>query len=238
MHSHRKGFTLVEMLVVVGVIAVVAVLFVSVPVCSQRASNERNATTSLKTLVYAEMDFRHNDRDWNGVNDYWTGDVRGLYTMTAAVVRGAEPNSTSDPSIKLIELSVACADADDTFVSAGGENLPLSNFGTPSPKAGYWYAALKSDRSTGITYRQDTRGYPRMGLVHHETKFGFIAFPDSTSAGKYAFMVNEAGTILRTALTAPLRVGTESPPGLDTIPGAFLNWPDDASSKATWAPLD
>src|SRR4029450_1021468 len=100
-------------------------------------SNDRTASVGLKILVTAETDFRANDRDGNRLNDYWTGDVKGLYTLTSAVVPGAKANSTLDPSIKLIELSMAAADADGTFLSAGGENVELSNFAVPSVKAGF-----------------------------------------------------------------------------------------------------
>ena len=46
--------------------------------------NERCASDSLKTLTAPEPDFRANDRDWCHVNDFWAGDVTGLYTMTPA----------------------------------------------------------------------------------------------------------------------------------------------------------
>jgi hypothetical protein len=91
---------------------------------------------------------------------------------------------------------VASADADPVFHPAGGENLGLSNVAVPSAKAGHWFAALRSDRSLAPgsedpAYAQDTLGAPRMGRVHHHSRFGFTAFPDSPSAGKYGFIVNE-----------------------------------------------
>jgi hypothetical protein len=243
MHSHRDSSW--EVIVIIGVVVLPIVGFVLFPnllVTSHHTSSERNPSTCLKTLSSAEADFRANDRDWNHVNDFWTANVSGLYTLTSAAVRGAEPNSTTDPSIKLIELSVASADADGTFVSAGGENIPLTSFAVESAKAGYWFAAMRSDLSveTGpeAKYMQDTSGDPRMGRVHHLSKFAFVSFPDSLSAGKYVFIVNENNTIFRSAVTSPIRVGTANPPGIDMIPAAYLNWPDDAGLKATWSKLD
>jgi hypothetical protein len=52
--------------------------------------SERCASISLKTLTVAEPDFRANDRDWCHVDDFWTADVRGLYTMSSAEVRKPE----------------------------------------------------------------------------------------------------------------------------------------------------
>jgi hypothetical protein len=213
------------------VLVAIAVSFGTVGiVCSQRASNERNASTSLKTLASGEADFRANDRDWNHVNDFWTADVKGLYTLTSGAVRGANPASTSDPSIKLIELSIAAADGDGTFFSAGGENLPLTAFATPMAKAGYWYAALLTDRtlagSLEMTYAQDTEGKPPMGSVHNTSKFGFAAFPDSSGSGKYIFFVNENNTIFREATTGA-RTGKEIPPGRKGLDQTWQHWPDD-----------
>jgi len=131
--------------------------------------SERNASTSLKTLTSAEADFRANDRDWNHVNDFWRGDVAGLYTLKSA----ADPTG---PAIKLIELSVASAD--DRPVS------DLSPYAIKSAKAGYWYRAiLHEDEGTPAPDR-----------------FAFCAFPDSPSAGKWTFIVDEQNIIYRREL--------------------------------------
>jgi len=42
------------------------------------------------------------------VNDFWTADVAGLYTMTSAAV-----DDPTDPTITLIEVSVASAESED-----------------------------------------------------------------------------------------------------------------------------
>ena len=45
-----------------------------------------SALVLAQTPKGAEVDFRGNDRDWNHVNDFWTSNVAGLYTMTSAQV--------------------------------------------------------------------------------------------------------------------------------------------------------
>jgi type II secretory pathway pseudopilin PulG len=244
--SHRasgKGFALVEVLLIIAVVGILALLAVSGLFPARNYHGERCHSTSLKTISSAEADFRANDRDWNHVTDFWTANVSGLYTMTSAAVLGAQANSTLDPSIKLIELSVASADADGTFFPAGGENLPLTSFAVPSAKAGYWFAAMDMDLSLRPDdperiYRQDTGGTPGMGKVHHATRFGFVAFPDSTSAGKTVAILNENNTIFRSPVTAPVRRGSSTPPGLGSVPAVYLNWPDDAALKARWVKCD
>src|SRR5438552_1022801 len=128
MRKSKQGFTLIELMIVIAIIAIIAAIAIPGLLSSQRASNERSASTSLKTLTTAEADFKANDRDWNHVNDYWTANVAGLYTMTSTAISGNKGNTTTDPSIKLIEISVASADADAATPSAGGENAALSTF--------------------------------------------------------------------------------------------------------------
>jgi len=240
----QRGFALAEVLVIIAVVGVIVVLAVSGLFPARTYYNgERNPSTSLKTLSSAEADFRSNDRDGNHVSDFWMADVKGLYTMTSAAVPGAVTNDTTDPSVKLIELSIASADADGTFYAAGGENVDLTNFAVYSQKAGYWYGALTADLSLPSTdpdrvYRRDTGGTPGMGKVHHETKFGFVAFPDSLSSGKYVFIVNENNTVFRSAVSAPVKGSSSNPPGLVGMSPAYLNWPDAPTLKACWSKLD
>jgi len=240
MSRNQKGFTLIELMIVIAIIAIIAAIAIPGLLSSQRASNERNASTSLKTLSSAEADFRANDRDWNHVNDFWTANIAGLYTMTSSAVSG-NAGGTNDQSIKLIELSIASADSEGTTaVSAGSENMDLTTFAVPSAKAGYWYIALLTDSTLGsvteATYKLDTGGSPTMGSVHNTSKFGFLAYPDSQSAGKYVFIVNENNTIFRSATSTSVKPSTGTPPGAQVAP--YTGWPDDTNLKSFWAKLD
>lgn len=179
------------------------------------ASQERNASTSLKTLASAEADFRANDRDGNQVNDFWTGDVAGLYTLKQKGV-----------SIKLIELSVALADAAPLEKGAAADMIPaLSDFGAPAPKAGYWFRAMAKDGSLNPPeiLQVDTGGTPLMGKVHNTSRFGYCAYPaEYGSSGVRTFILNENNTIF----------------WKDTQGEPVLDWPTDAELAAEWKTLD
>jgi type II secretory pathway pseudopilin PulG len=216
---------------VIAVIAAAAALLVPGFASSRRASNERMASTSSKVLSSAEADFRANDRDWNGVTDFWTGDVKGLYTMTPARVRGNQ-----DPPIRLIELPLAASDGDGVHVDAGGENARLDLFGLRRPNGGYWARALINDQYEADPakrgYMRDTVGTLPMGRCHNQDKFGFMLYPDRPSVGKYRFMINENNTSFRAALMgddfdAPAR-----------IPTSWLDWPNDENLKSYWCKYD
>lgn len=89
--------------------------------------SQRNASTSLKTLTSAQADYRANDRDGNQVNDFWRGDVAGLYTLKSS----ADP---AGPAMKLIDLSIASADDRPT--------TDVSPYAVRTAKAGYWFRAI------------------------------------------------------------------------------------------------
>jgi hypothetical protein len=76
---------------------------------------------SLRGLCTAQEEFRRVDADRNGVQDYWRGDVAGLYTLA--------PGGTP---LRYIELSTALAD-----------RRPLSALPQQAcTHYGYWYQTL------------------------------------------------------------------------------------------------
>jgi hypothetical protein len=179
-------------------LAILSAIVVPGLLASRRASNERTASFTLKTLSTAEADFRANDRDANGVNDFWTGDVSGLYSLK---VNGKE--------LRLLERALAEADS-----------CPIHGLSWPyRPKQGYYFAALEADDSmNGVSYFQNTGGNRPMGDVHNLERFGFCAFPESQSSGKYSFIVNENNTIFRSSRG-----------------GHVTRWPDDPRLKSYWS---
>jgi type IV pilus assembly protein PilA len=242
MTGGRRGFTLIELMIVIAIIAVIAAIAIPGLIATQRSSYERGASTSMKTLAVAESDFKVNDRDVNHVSDFWTADVKGLYTLTAAGVPG-NGGGTTDPPLRLIELTLAAADSDGVTKAAGGECMDLTQFAVFSSKSGYWFAALTSDASVlgpESTYATDTNGDPIMGSVHHLSKFGFVCYPDSSVLGKYVFILNEGNTIFRSATTTSVRQGSSYPPGAagTGFPTVYQVWPDDPTMKAFWSKLD
>jgi hypothetical protein len=166
-------------LVVFGVVCLLAAWPVHFGLVDSRiASNERAASAFLKTLASAEADFRGNDRDGNRIQDFWTGDVSGLFYRLA-------PDGTR---LELIEQGVADADA-----------RPARPRTSPAvPFRGYYFVAMRRDES-GDPYCQDTRGVGTNGApLYNHSKFGFCAYPaDYGATGRNSFFINEGNTIFK-----------------------------------------
>jgi prepilin-type N-terminal cleavage/methylation domain-containing protein len=232
------GFTLIELMIVIAVIATLAAIAIPGLLTSIRASNERNASASLKTLSSAEADFKSNDRDDNKVQDYWTGDVAGLYCMTSAAIAG-----NTDPPIKLIEIGIAGADAYPLDFFGGtffvnGHYSRISNYIVQSPKAGYWYfSAWYSFNYPSYLYtRENTGGSGTSGWwVHNRSYYCFMAFPDRYKAsGKGVFMVNEQNSVIKRDYGRSIKSSNASPPGWPN----YYWWPPEYEYRAYWSKMD
>jgi len=199
---NKRGFTLIELMIVIAIIAVIAAIAIPGLLAAQRSSNERNASTSLKTITTAEADFRSNDRDGNRVTDYWTADVFALYGMipiSGATTAAPADSATASNVIKLLEPALAGADGRTDQALYGNIEFGTSLV-TGTTKAGYMFRALHNEVTGGAatTLLVDTDGAGQfLGACHDRDRFAFMSYPLSLSSGKIAFVVNEDNTIWR-----------------------------------------
>ncbi len=204
---NRKGFTLIELMIVIAIIAVIAAIAIPGLLAAQRSSNERNASTSLKTITTAQADFRSNNRDGNRTSDFWTADVYALYGLigiTGSNTAAPADSATASNIIKLLEPSLAGADGATQQALYGNVEF-AGAIVNGSVKAGYSFRALGNEVTggTGTTLLNDTDGASQFyGACHDNDRFGYIAFPASLNSGKLCFVVNEDNTIWKYNLPA------------------------------------
>ncbi|KAF0245172.1 MAG: hypothetical protein FD180_1879 [Planctomycetota bacterium] len=141
------------------------------------AAGEASAIDALRRIHTAELDFRRNDGDGNGVPDFWTGDVTGLYR---AAQPGGDPCAFLDPGI---------AAADKSPLPPGsGERPRLTAELPPKPWNGYWLRALKPFAVDGPDLD--------MNAWENLRGFAFVAFPvKAGESGKRVFLVREDGVV-------------------------------------------
>lgn len=157
-----RALTLVELTMVMGVAAIILALVVPVYLRSRLAANEVSCVASLREVLRTETIWQQNDHDRNGVADYWTGDLSGMYRVERPVPL---PSREEDPtgeqrraSRAYVEcLSETLAAADEAPVGGGefieGAVLPggalraaaVLTHKRSEPKSGYWLASLDLD---------------------------------------------------------------------------------------------
>lgn len=236
MMRREKGFTLIELMIVIAIIAIIAAIAIPGLLQAQRASNERNASASLKTLASAEADFRANDRDGNKVNDFWTRDVCGLY--------GVCPVGSTE-MIKLIEISIAGADiapgVPGNTAPAAATETGLLYYTQNTPKAGYWYRAMLNDED-GTAYALTTNGLTWVDAYFNHSKFGFTCYPQTRSAGRTVYILNEGNTIFKRSVNqtyGTINAGTTTFTDAWLVgSAALLDYPVDTELKSDYAKMD
>jgi prepilin-type N-terminal cleavage/methylation domain-containing protein len=68
----RRGFTLIELMIVIAIIAIIAGIAIPNLLQSRKGANEAAAVGGLRTLFQAEEMFRDEDMDHDGVLEYAT----------------------------------------------------------------------------------------------------------------------------------------------------------------------
>lgn len=168
---------------------------------------------TLKTLGTAEADFRANDRDGNGIQDFWVGDVAGLHYLTG-------PQGIP---LYLIEMSAANLDGAPLAdgVAAGRYRRPALE-----PFAGYRVRVMTHyvDDDGGLkAYAQSTGGKPDLGPFYNHCKFAFCLYPSEyVSPKQLTYILNEESTMFKK----------------DTKGQSVLTWPTDPELKASWTKAD
>ncbi|MBI3096649.1 MAG: DUF2950 family protein [Planctomycetes bacterium] len=182
--SRNRGFTLVELSIVIVLIAIIITLAVPSLLRSRMASHELSACGSLRALVGTQASWRQLDSDSNGKQDYWTVDVAGFY--------GIQDKSGSP--LRSIEITLAKADASRVVSYYAKPAIPQA-------RAGYRFRALLGDaagsyRVNAIPTQTAVTIIAPGTLACHEFSYAFMAMPDTYNAtGIRKFIMNESGVI-------------------------------------------
>ena len=180
----EKGFTLIELMIVIAIIAIIAAIAIPSLLRSQMSSNETSCVGTLRTLVASQSQFKGAnvvDQDSDGAGEY------GYFAELA----GSEAPRI-DPTIGA---------AIPTNVRAGEyitQVLGIMDAGTGSTaKSGYLLYMYLPDNAGGTT--GETSPLPpgdNMVADIQETRFCAYAWPVAFDAsGKRCFVVNQQGEV-------------------------------------------
>ncbi len=215
--SGAGGFTLIELMVVIAIIAILISIAVPNLLRSKVAANETAAIGSLRTLLAAEAVIRQMDNDGNAVQDYWTGDVSGLFRLATAAGGGAQ--------VRLVDIALARADL--APLAAGAAPRPFLTTAlaaVPSDRSGYQFQAMTTD-ADGNPLQSDGPDVDA-NAWENLTRFGIVAVPlVYGNQGVTTMIIREDGLIYGrdTGNNAPVLVWPAADPATAVPPWRLQN---------------
>lgn len=238
--KREKGFTLIELMIVVAIIAIIAAIAIPQLLRSRISSNETAAIGTLTTLRTVQAQFHQAmvvDQNGNGIGEY------GLFQELA----GAEvPRGAINPRTpgEFISQELGAVDA----------------LGTAT-KAGYHFLIYIPADGVGPAVSEGDLGVPLPNVEvaadadEQEVRWCCYAWPVSrTETGNRAFCVNQTGTVYQTpneaagqlysgAAAAPAPeaafIAVAGNPPITNLGGRFprLGGAEVGADGGTWVPV-
>jgi len=192
----EKGFTLIELMIVVAIIAIIAAIAIPNLLKSRMAADEAMTIGSLKTVATQEAIFKQQgevDQNGNGAGEYGLlGELAGDIAMRPATTRIASP----------------------TYVSQQFRTGGNAGTGT-SQKSGYLFSLFLSnatagddqsagdDQTLGGTATTGGAAADLAAVPIQESSFALYAWPaELRNTGARAFFINEVGQVYTTKMLA------------------------------------
>ena len=172
----ERGFTLIELMIVVAIIAIIAAIAIPNLMRARLAANESSAISSLRTLSSAQETFRSRvlkDQDADGMGEYGgPGELGGMAMLPPALSRQADPPfidnqlAGGQKSGYTFRIAIGWGTAATAGTGAGGLGLnccPTVTLAVQASEVFYYASAWPIDygRSGNRTFCIDASGVLR-----------------------------------------------------------------------------
>lgn len=200
----RRGFTLIELMILVAILVVIAAITISSLTTSKMASNEAHAIASMRAYLCAQNQFRRNDHYGIGALVYANpSSTQGVGNEYPDLYRISYKGGTTGTGRILGMIDKAFADA----------CIDLTN---TKPMAGYQYDSLEAFDSTAFSTAFD-----------YSVDCGLCAAPESYNrTGRNTFIIDVAGAVYQrdSAQISAYATGDEVTPMIRPLRQSFTEW--------------
>lgn len=221
----NAGFTLIELMIVVAIIAIIASVAIPKLMSARLSANESAAISTLRSISSAQAQFQSSaavDTDADGGGEYgYFGELSGIDPMrvsnAGAAAAGAANLDELNPSV----LSSAFGNVAVSMVSRSGYNFQMW---LPGVTAGGLTPGVAEDANGGKA------GAPFPDSNNTEVLWCCYAWPiNAGQTGSRAFFINQEGDLMQTANRGAAQFSGATAPTFDA---AFTVAGDMASPLA------
>ncbi len=202
----EQGFTLIELMIVVSIIAIIASIAVPNLVSARKSANENTTIAALKNLASAQSQISARaavDVDHNGAGEFgFFGELAGV-----SGIRDASGGASTE------FLRPAILSGGYGRIQAGG----ISGGGVVS-RSGYFIQIFLPD-ATGNPMAEGTSGGIGSGIPSPSKSSNYwcaYAWPISGASGQRCFFINQAGDILAARNQTTRYFGSTNPPAFNS----------------------